>query len=121
MKNRLGNNYAYNVPQAFYKLKRGKKVELDEDEYTLGSIVFTAGMWKEGNTIRGYEQDQALFMDYARAELLISPHNAQAVIKSHLVEIEKIRVKYRNSAAHKDPIDVIGARECLDYMCIPKK
>lgn|GEM_PF-2189639 len=116
LKNRFGNDYAYNIPQAFYKLKRGNKVELDEDEYTLGSIVYTAGMWKEGNTIRGYEQDQALFMDYAQAELLIHPKNAYAVIKRHLYEIEKIRVKYRNSAAHKDSIDVIGARECLDYI-----
>ncbi|NLY60451.1 MAG: DUF2075 domain-containing protein [Clostridiales bacterium] len=116
LKNRFGNNYAYNMPQAFYKLRRGKKVELDEDEYTLGSIVYTTGMWKEGNTIRGYERDQALFMDYAQVELLIHPNNAHAVIKRHLREIEKIRVRYRNSAAHKDPIDVIGARECLDYI-----
>lgn len=116
LKNRFENNYAYNLPQAFYKLKRGNKVELDEDEYTLGSIVYTAGMWKEGNTIRGYEQDQVLFMDYAQEELLTQPQNAQAVIKRHLGEIEKVRVKYRNSAAHKDSIDVIGARECLDYI-----
>jgi len=116
LKNRFGNNYAYNMPQSFYKLKKGNKVELDEDEYTLGSIVYTAGMWKEGNTIRGYEQDQALFMDYAQAELLVHPHNAKAVIKRHLGEIEKIRVRYRNSAAHKDSIDAIGARECLDYI-----
>ncbi|MGG3805355.1 DNA/RNA helicase domain-containing protein [Metabacillus fastidiosus] len=116
LKTKYNEEYANRMPQSFYKVKRGNKVEITQNQYTLGNIPFTVGMFQDGRVIKNYERDHRMFLDYANDKLISNPQETNAILKKHLKEVHIITKKYRNEAAHKGSFDVIAAKECLDYM-----
>lgn len=116
LKTKYNEDYANRMPQSFYKVKRGNKVEITQNQYTLGNIPFTVGMFQGGSVIKNYERDHRMFLDYASNKLISNPQETNAILKKHLKEIDIITKKYRNEAAHKGSFDVVAAKECLDYI-----
>lgn len=116
LKTKYNEDYTNKMPQSFYKVKRGINVEITQNQYTLGNIPFTVGMFQGGSVIKNYERDHSMFLDYANNKLISNPQETNAILKKHLKEIDIITKKYRNEAAHKGSFDVVAAKECLDYM-----
>lgn len=82
--------------------------------HTLGDIRYTVGMSKSGDVKNRYVWHN--FKDYAEKKLLVKPQTSQETLKSHILVIQKIKDEYRNKAAHKTPMDVVAAKDCIDYV-----
>ena len=113
LKTTYKNDYYDIMPKTFYRGKK-RKIEIRPDQFTLGNIVHTVGMFPDGKMI---DQDEhRLFLQYAENRLLKRKDDIEDILRKHLSAIEKVRIKYRNKAAHKGTFDVIEAKECLDYI-----
>ncbi|SEI98176.1 DUF2075 family protein [Lachnospiraceae bacterium A10] len=82
--------------------------------YTLGDVRFTVGMDSYGNIKNNYVYRQ--FSYYAKDKMIKDTQNIQPILSEHIQIIHKIKEDYRNKAAHKSSIDVVTAKECIDYV-----
>ena len=82
--------------------------------YTLGDVRFTVGMDSNGNIKNNYVYRQ--FSCYAKDKMVKDTQNIQSILSEHIKIIHKIKEDYRNKAAHKSSIDVVTAKECIDYV-----
>ena len=115
---RFANCLPESITRTVYKKKAGKKIEskriLRETEVTLGTIPFIVGIDNAGNVTdkAGFEA----FYNYANDKLLIDGIDAFETLKRHIVYIIRIKNDYRNKAAHKNTMDIVSAKACLDYV-----
>lgn len=89
---------------------------LTDDKFTLGRIKYVVGMDKDGKT---YKDTYRLFFQYAKKHLYPSSFSQNDIyqhLKKSINIIETVRVNYRNPAAHRESINQITAKECLEYL-----
>ncbi|MBR5973957.1 MAG: hypothetical protein IK020_02125 [Clostridiales bacterium] len=89
---------------------------IQDKDFTLGTVAYIVGIDKDGAVKNNYVY--RLFMEYARDALYVrdmtDEERTQRVRK--LVEcVEKIRTDFRNPAAHREGIQFVTAKECMDY------
>jgi len=87
---------------------------LKETEVTLGTIQYLVGMNSRGRITD--EEGFASFSQYSGNALLAEGCDIQETLCRHIKYILRIKNDYRNKAAHKDTMDVVVAKECLDYV-----
>lgn len=85
-----------------------------EDLFTLGDVRYAVGMDARGNVKNQYVFRQ--FGYYAKEKLLKNSKDIQKILADHIIIVDKIRKDYRNKAAHKSPVDVVAAKDCIDYV-----
>lgn len=100
----------------------------EADDYMLGNTTGITGYVVYPDTqkvklIGRLRDENQRFLRYAKNDLLKGKSEQQCVeiIQQHLLDIKNICQNYRNPAAHKQMIDKISARECLDYIIDVKK
>ena len=102
------------VPNVIKKRERGRVRLLKEQEVTLGTIPFIVGLNMEG---RVTDPDAyTSFERYALTYLLQSGLDIKGTLSKHVRYIVRIKNDYRNKAAHKNPMDVVTAKACLNYV-----
>lgn len=97
---------------------------LPDKDFTLGSVVPIVGMKREeqnGQTIsyrRASWNQRHDFLDYAMDELYVvwDSDSLNDRIEDDYLFIEKVRLDYRNPAAHRGEIGIVSAEECLKYV-----
>lgn len=98
---------------------------MPDSEFTLGSVVSIAGYkrnFDHDNNIIGFsiknKYEMTAFKKYAENVLLLPSYKRKSSeeIRKYLHFIEKVRVDYRNPAAHKNSLSIISANECLSYV-----
>lgn len=97
-------------------LNDGRTAVIQEEKFTLGTVEHVVGINSVGDVVNDYVY--RLFKDFARENLYIREltHGEMVIRIKKLVEcIEKIRTDYRNRCAHREGIDYITAKECIDY------
>ena len=106
------------ITKTVVKKKGGMKMEskriLRETEVTLGTISYIVGIDTTGKITdnNGYKA----FGKYAYERLLNDGLDVYATLARHIKYIIRIKDDYRNKAAHKNTMDVVSAKECLDYI-----
>lgn len=106
---------ATNLPDTIYD--RGNGMFLPPAKFTLGTIQYVVGMNKNGYIFN--KQSYDLFFDYARKVLYCDINDNQEINQSiHycVVCAEKVRMDYRNPAAHRHSLNKTTAKACLDYI-----
>ena len=114
-------------PEALRKRKQGKITEnvIDDNEFTLGTVVPSIGLKREydteGNIIAYTEANVKTkneFIDYAKKDLFkfSDCRRVEMEIDKDIHFIEKVRLDYRNPAAHRDRMTITSAKECLEYV-----
>ncbi len=107
-------NAFYNkIPAVLKKQERGRDRLLKEQEVTLGTIPFIVGLNMEGKITDKDAFDS--FKGYA-IKLLLQGLDVKSTLAKHIKYIIRIKNDYRNKAAHKNPMDVVTAKACLDYV-----
>ena len=91
-----------------------EKEFVEDSRFMLGTIPEVTGIGKNGKGDNRYVWNE--FDAYCMDELLIEPEDAYYTISEHIEYTEKIRRDYRNQAAHGQSIDVIQAKDCIDYV-----
>lgn len=87
---------------------------LREQEVTLGTIPYIVGIDMQG-TINNQEAYDS-FKLYASSVLIKNNLSIINTLTNHIKYITRIKNDYRNKAAHKNPMDVVSAKACLDYI-----
>jgi hypothetical protein len=99
--------------------------EIQESEFTLGSVVSVFGLKRtidDFGSITGFEvarpKPRNDFIDYARSVLFrfSDRQRVAAEIDKDCRFIEKVRLDYRNPAAHRDRLSITSAKECMEYV-----
>lgn len=96
--------------------KKGTSM-IKRKDFTLGTVVYVIGCNKYG--VIEDEKAFEMFKEFAKKELYvqeISREQCQQKIKNLVECVEKVRVDYRNPAAHRNSLDVVSAKACMDYM-----
>ena len=109
-----GDQLMQRIPKTL--LDRGNPGQLIEPQkFTLGDVRRKCvGLKYDGSIDNKYVYKN--FLEYAKKELLINSDNAVKTLKEHMKIIQKIKDDYRNKAAHKESMDVVAAKACLDYI-----
>ena len=102
------------IPGVLKKQERARVRLLKEQEVTLGTIPFIVGLNMEGRIVDQEAYDS--FKGYASNRLLQKDLDIKRTLSKHIQYIIRIKNDYRNKAAHKNPMDVVSAKACLDYV-----
>ncbi len=112
---KYGNDAADRAPFAMTEERRGggRRAFLNDKAFGLGKMPAITGIGKDGK-ISAYAWNE--FSAYCTDELLIDPERSRETIEEHIEYTEKIRLDYRNQAAHGKSMDVVQAKDCIDYV-----
>lgn len=102
------------IPGVLKRQERTRVRLLKEQEVTLGTIPFIVGLNMEGRIADPDAYDS--FKGYASNLLLQKDLDVKRTLSKHIKHIIRIKNDYRNKAAHKNPMDVVSAKACLDYI-----
>lgn len=86
-------------------------------DFTLGTVAYVIGCNKNG--VIKDETVFCMFKKFAKEELyvpMISYEECEQKIKNIVKYVEKVRVDYRNPAAHRHSLDAVSAEACMGYM-----
>ena len=112
----LHRNYAFDKwPTSM--LNKDRSDCLENNNFTLGTVMYVIGCDAEGNIKNNYVYNK--FKEFAHDELYISNLSSQEQerrIKNIVKYVEKVRVDYRNPAAHRNSLNAISAEACMGYM-----
>lgn len=113
---KYGDEAVERAPYALIEDKKGNKEKrfLEGRMFSLGSIPLITGIGRDGKGASRYAWEE--FEGYCRDVLLIDPDMSRETMEEHQVYTEKIRLDYRNQAAHNNTMDVVQAKECIDYV-----
>ena len=100
----------------------------EADDYMLGNLTSVTGYavyldTQKVKLVGRYTDANQLFLKYAKNELFKEKTESKCseIIKEHLLNIKIVCEKYRNPAAHKQKMNKVSARECLDFMIDVKR
>lgn len=108
--------------------RQGKNVlsiPIAEYDFTLGSAVPVMGIrrvYDNAGKIIGYEvrsqNDYNKFIEFARNELFenLGFNRVRSKLEQDYLFIEKVRLDYRNPAAHKNRLTRTSAEDCIKYV-----
>ena len=111
LRNRYRNQLMNKIPKTLVDEYGNIKTE---DIFTLGDVRYTVGMDSYGNIKNNYTYRQ--FYNYAKECMFEETDKIQEVLAEQVKVIHKIKEDYRNKAAHKSSIDVLAAKECINYV-----
>lgn len=89
---------------------------LNPEKFTLGTVIYVIGKGKHeilNNT------DYQNFLNYALEVLYNRGLTLSDIIDNISILcdcVENVRLKYRNVAAHREPVDYRTAKECIEYL-----
>lgn len=98
---------------------------ISDDDFTLGSVVSVSGyrrVFDEYGGCCGFTpsipSEKNVFLEYAGNILFHSAsiQKTKMEIEKDLHFIEKVRLDYRNPAAHRDSLSMTSAKECMEYV-----
>ena len=112
--NKYGDKAVDKAPYAMVEEKNGEKDFIKDYMFSLGKIPRITGVKADGKVANQYTWNE--FDAYCGEEFLINHKSSFDTIAEHMEYTEKIRVDFRNQAAHSDSMDVIQAKECIDYV-----
>lgn len=108
------------LPDEMYKKDGSIK---GADDYMLGNLTGVTGYTVYLDTqkvklIGRFIDINQLFLRYAKSDLMKGKSESQCAdaIKRHMLSVKNVCENYRNPAAHKQKMNKVSARECLDYM-----
>lgn len=101
------------VPDCVTRTDSEKRLR-KESEVTLGSIQYIVGIDYSGTIID--ETVFECFQEYAADKLLKKGLEPRETLRQHIKYIIRVKNDYRNKAAHKSTMDVVTAKQCLDYI-----
>lgn len=90
---------------------------LEGKDFTLGTVAYVIGCNRNG--VIKDESTFDMFKVFAKEELYvaeISNEQCEQKIKNIVKYVEKVRVDYRNPAAHRNSLNAISAEACMGYM-----
>ena len=100
----------------------------EAEDYMLGNLTSVTGYavyldTQKVKLVGRYTDANQLFLKYAKNELFKEKTESKCseIIKEHLLNIKIVCEKYRNPAAHKQKMNKVSARECLDFMIDVKR
>ena len=102
-------------PKAMYD--KSTRTIIDKKDFTLGTVAYVIGCNKNG-AIKN-DKDFELFRKFAKEYLYVPEftyEQCEISIRNVVKYVEKVRVDYRNPAAHRNSLNVVSAKECIDYM-----
>ncbi len=114
LENKYTDDAVDRAPYTMVEEKYGKKDFIKSHMFSLGKIPRITGIKSDGKVANKYAWNE--FDAYCDEEFLISPESSFDTIAEHMEYTEKIRIDFRNQAAHSDTMDVIQAKECIDYV-----
>ena len=110
----FGENCVSELPDAMAETRKGKRIPADEEAVTLGSLPYIMGM--DGSGRVNDRRDRERFCRYAKEALLADPESDPGQALKEIARIiDYVRVNFRNRAAHKEMIDIVTAKSCIDY------
>lgn len=115
LKNKYGDNYLYHLPDGLKKETKDGIKPTNEYDTTLGSLPNIMGLNSKGKI--KCEEDHKEFLAYCEDELLVTMDDVEKQLADMCEVIYQVRVKYRNTSAHKTSIAYETATECVSY-CI---
>ena len=94
---------------------------VSEENFVFGMITDMTGYTVKNNEVRllgKYKTESNVFLEYAMRKLFAVYEYDKCLefIKKHIKMIDKVRLDYRNPAAHKSIMHSRTAKECLDYL-----
>lgn len=98
-------------------LNKERSNYLEANNFTLGTVMYVIGCNAEGLIKNNYAYNK--FSEFAKKELYtygLSETEREYRIKNIVKYVEKVRIDYRNPAAHRNSISAISAEECMGYM-----
>ena len=120
LKGKYGKNYS-KYPSTMIRKYNGNVTTMQKHDFTLGAIAYIFCMkpfLKQGEDITQKNYDKNILLDFAMAELYenASRKDIETQLDAFAVDIEEIKNKYRNKAAHTNEIKKKNARECFDIV-----
>lgn len=103
---------------------------IEEEQFMLGSVVSFMGIKRvtdRNGNITGYrirsQADHDKFVNFAMDRLFdgLSRNSVEQKLEQDYLFIEKVRVDYRNPAAHKNALTSVSAEECIKYVIEAQK
>ena len=108
-------------------LTKNKKY-MKEKDFTLGSFKYiTANSFIEGLSEEDKEKNIRIFMEFLKEEICLTYYEkygedkTKNKIKELVNDVEEIRNRYRNPAAHINSLQKTQAKECLDFVIYVEK
>lgn len=113
---KLGNQYETRWPGALLKKSREGIVPKEIEDFTLGDCKGIMGLRRERDPFK--QNNNELFIDYCKKRLLKKCNEVEIKVKlgEYDIMIQKVKDKFRNPASHKAPIELMLAKECVDYI-----
>lgn len=112
----LRQNYTFDIwPTSM--LNKDRNDCLENKNFTLGTVMYVIGCDVDGNIKNNYVYNK--FKEFAHDELYrssLSSQEQEQRIKNIVKYVEKVRVDYRNPAAHRNSLNAISAEACMGYM-----
>lgn len=87
---------------------------LENNNFTLGTVMYVIECNIEGTIKNNYVYNK--FKEFAKRELYrnsLSEEERECRIKNIVKYVEKVRVDYRNPAAHRNSLNAISAESCI--------
>lgn len=111
---KYGSRAAEKAPYEMLEGKKNGTKFVEPERISLGQYEHIIGLDHKGRVIDDYAWRE--FSSYAKETLLNSGLDPAKTLSEHLTYIDKIRLEYRNQAAHTESIDVTKAKSCIDYV-----
>ena len=100
--------------------KTGDKSKIDPNDCTLGTITYLLGFGGRKKPNRKYKKNLSISVEYSKNRLFKNFSTDDNQIRETLIEygsyVDKIRLDYRNPAAHTGSLSQTKADECFEYV-----
>lgn len=121
LKDLKGKDYSeYHSSLLKTNYKNGDRYKIKPKDCTLGTITYLLGFGGSENPNEEYEKNLSISVQYSKKRLFKNFSDNDDEIKKTLIEygtyVDKIRLDYRNPAAHTGLLNQTKANECFEYV-----
>ena len=121
LKDLKGKDYSkYHSSLLKTNYKTGDRYKIRPKDCTLGTITYLLGFGGSDNPNEEYEKNLSISIEYSKKRLFKNFSDDNEKIKKTLIEygsyVDKIRLDYRNPAAHTGLLNQTKADECFKYV-----
>lgn len=116
LKDEYGKDYSQ-YPSTMLRKYNGNLTVMQKHDFTLGTIAYLFCMKPEGVSEQK-EKDKGILLDFAEKRLYKSAarEEIEVQIDSFAKDIDEVKTKYRNKAAHTNELKKKNAKECFDIV-----
>ncbi len=110
-------NHLDDLPTPLIKERYGKKELIRHKDFTLGTVKYILCSEDDPDTDRDHnDNNKRKLIEFARSELMeprLSDEQILRILSDFGKEIDTVREKYRNKAAHLHGVEQVDAEECI--------